>query len=75
MEEHDSTLQDAINNDPEYTEVAQRIEENYRKLEKLNYELWVNMDSDVNLLEVIARDIAFNEGFKLAVKLILSSVQ
>lgn len=75
MEEHDAALQNTINANPEYIETAKKIEKHYEKLKTLDHKMWFEMDSDVNTLEVIVRGTAFNEGFKLAVKLILSSVQ
>ena len=74
MEEHDLELQNAISINPEYTEAVKRIEKHYEELKKLGYKQWLEMDSNINGLEIAARDTAFNEGFKLAVKLILSSI-
>lgn len=75
FEEHDLKLHNIIKSNPEYMGAVKDLEEHYEELKKINPDLWLEMDSDVNRVEVISRDIAFNEGFKLAVKLILSSIQ
>lgn len=75
MEEHDAKLSDAIDSNPEYMEAVNKVKEHYEKLKELAPEMWFEMDSDITTMEVASRDIAFNEGFKLAIKLILSSVQ
>lgn len=75
FEEHDTKLSNAIDSNPEYMETVKKVESHYDELRKLDRELWAKMNSDVTRMEVAARDIAFNEGFKLAIKLILSSIQ
>lgn len=75
VDKHEEDLNKTINANPEYTQAVERVNEHYEKLKTLDRELWLDMDADLITLETIARDTAFNEGFKLAVKLILSSVQ
>lgn len=75
VDKHEEDLNKTINANPEYTQAVERVNEHYEKLKTLDRELWLDMDADLITLETIARDTAFNEGFKLAVKLILSSIQ
>lgn len=74
FEKNEMDLHNVINANPEYVETVAKVEQHYEKLKKLDRELWLEMDADLVTMETIARDTAFNEGFKLAVKLILSSV-
>ena len=74
-EDYDMEIAKAIDNNPKYIEAVQKIEGHYEKLKHFDKKLWLEMDSDINTLETIAKDTAFNEGFKLAIRLILSSVQ
>ncbi len=75
VEKHESDLDNAINANPEYAEAAARANEHYEKVKKLDAELWLEMEADLITLETISRDAAFNEGFRLAVRLIFSSIQ
>jgi predicted nuclease with TOPRIM domain len=75
FEDHDSALGEAIKNNPEYTEAEKRYEKLLERLKELDKQIWLDLDSEANLLEALAVDTAFNEGFKLAIKLILSSIQ
>ncbi len=72
VEEHDLSLQKMIESNPDYVKTLNNLNE---KLNNLDVQTKIDIDSDFSYMEIIARDTAFNEGFKLAVKLILSSVQ
>ncbi len=75
FDKNEMDLHNAINANPEYVETVAKVEKHYEKLKTLDRELWLDMDADLVTMETIARDTAFNEGFKLAVRLIFSSIQ
>jgi hypothetical protein len=75
VEEHDLKLSKVFDSTPAYTEAVSKLNETTEKVKALDRDLWFELDSDIINVEVVARDTAFNEGFKLAVKLILSSIQ
>lgn len=74
VEEHDQKLTKALESTPAYKEAVSKLNETTEKVKALDRDLWFELDSDIITAEVAARDAAFNEGFKLGVKLILSSV-
>ena len=68
-DDHDLELDNKIEATPEYQEALT----NFKKaINTLETSLKLKIDDEVARMEVAARDIAFNEGFKMAVRLILS---
>lgn len=71
-DDHDMEIMEAIKENPLYVQAQIEFLEAIDKLEK---EPKLLIDDKVCLMETIAIDVAFNEGFKTAIQLILSSVQ
>ncbi len=75
FEDHDMELQKVLRDNPEYIEAEKTVKELMEKVKGFDRKIWLDLDAETNYMEALARDVAFNEGFKLAVKLLLSSVQ
>lgn len=75
FEDHDMELQKVIRDNPKYIEAEKTFEGLLEKVKQFDREIWFDLDNEANFLETLAIDTAFNEGFKLAIKLIFSSIQ
>jgi len=64
-------LSKKIESVPGFKESQKSFEETIHTLDKATM---FKVDSDVMRLEAISRDVAVNEGFKLAIKLIFSAL-
>lgn len=74
IEDHDMELQMAINNNQDYIKSQETVAELLEKLKDVDKKTWIDLDSEIRFSEALARDTAFNEGFKLGIRLILSSI-
>lgn len=72
FEDYDLELGKKIEAAPGYKETQEKYLELINSLEK---QIKFDIDSAATYMETIAIDVAFNEGFKLAIQLILSSIQ
>lgn len=64
-------LDEKIKKAPGYNESQKSFEETIHTLDKATM---FKIDSDVMRMETVLKDIAVNEGFKLAIKLIFSAL-
>jgi ribosomal protein S25 len=71
FEDFDMELNEKIKDAPGYDESQKSFNETIHTLEKATM---FKIDSDVMRMEAISKDVAVNEGFKLAVKLIFSAL-
>lgn len=69
---HDFELGNKIKENPEYKKAQKEF---YRIIDTLETKIRLKLDDEAVRMETIAKDVAFNEGFKLAIQLILSSLQ
>ena len=72
FEEHDTELSNAIALNSEYKSAEKKLK---GQLNKLDTKTRLEIDDTICLLETHSRDTAFNEGFKLAVRLLMSTAQ
>lgn len=70
MEEYDKECVDKVEENPEYIKVQKKYN---ALLETLDVKTRLGIDDEVVRMETLVMDAAFNGGFKLAVRLILSS--
>ena len=71
-DDHDMEIMEAIKENPLYVQAQIEF---LKAIDKLEKEPKLLIDEKACLMETIAIDVAFNEGFKMAIQLILSSVQ
>ena len=71
FEDHDTELSEKIKDVPGYNESQKIYSETIHSLEK---ETMFKIDNAAVRMETISRDVAVNEGFKLAVRLIFSAL-
>jgi hypothetical protein len=74
VEDHDMELQKVINDNPEYVKAQETVSELMEKLKDLDWKIQFGLDAEIGYKEALARDTAFNEGFKFAIRFILSSI-
>jgi len=72
FESHSQELAEKIKAAPGYKEAQEKYLE---LIDSLETKTKIDIDSATTYMETLAMDIAFNEGFKLAIQLILSSIQ
>lgn len=64
-------LEKIIESNGEYQEAQEAFSEGISKLEK---DIWLEVESCEVRMETIAKETAFNEGFKMGVRLILGCI-
>ena len=74
FEAHEEELQGKIKENVEYQKANEEFSKHLNTL-KSNYSYMSAVEDYVNTIEIIARDTAFDEGFKLGVQLIVSSLK
>ncbi|NLB81961.1 MAG: hypothetical protein GX800_10235 [Clostridiaceae bacterium] len=72
--DHDNEIFEIIKENTEYKKYEKVINDVLEYLAKDNKKYWSELDISINMLEAIVKNIAFEQGFKTAIKLIFSSL-
>ena len=73
-EEYEENLDNAIHAIPRFQAANDELNGHITKLKDI-YPAWKDLDSCIGGLECIHRDTSFNEGFKMGIQLMLSSLK
>lgn len=71
---YDTEVFNIVYNTPDYNMYDKIINNVLEYLSKNNKEYWSELDTATSMIEAIISDVAFEQGFKTAVKLIFSSL-
>lgn len=72
FKDHDLEISNKIKAASGYEEAEEKFKELVNSLDK---QIMLDIDEVATYMETVSRDVAFNEGFRLAIQLILSSTQ
>lgn len=73
--DHDTEIFEIAKKTTDYNKYEKDIDDVLDYLQKNNKEYWSILDDATGMIEGIVKNVAFEQGFKTAIQLILSSVQ